>query len=197
MKIQHIAMSVGLASVSLLALSIGTRAGAASPVAPEAAPVPVVRVEPKKFGEHMMIAPVFVTLTKGATDAGGETEMLVHIQANDVVRYPVSIEVTTPPRDGILTAGLRTEALDLSTGGNVDRSFKVKTPSGFDLSNAFKVVVKGGNAALGFYAEKQYPPPPELTVPPRQGPTPPSGRPPAPMIKPGIVPQLSDKGDCR
>ena len=196
MKIQHIAMSAGLVAVSFLALSVGTRAGAApssQAAVAQAAETPIDRVEPKKFGEHMMIAPVFVTLVKGATDASGETEMQVHIQANDVVRYPVTIEVTTPARDGVLTRGLRTEPLDLSSGASLDRSFTVKAPSGFDATNAFKVVVKGGNNALGFYAEKQYPPPPELKVPARQGPTPPTGRPPYSIQPQGIVPQLFGK----
>ena len=194
MKIQNVALSAGLAALAVFALA--ARANTAAPPQP---PVVVAQAEtpkpdPKRFGEHMMIAPMYVTLEKGVTDAGGETEFIAHLQINDSIRYPVTIEITPPPRDGVLTAGVKLENLDLSQPGNIDRSFKVKSSSGIDLSNAVKVVVQGGSPILGFRAEKQWPPAPELKVPPRTGPQPPMGRPAGAVpFKPTLAGQLASR----
>ncbi|HEU4412751.1 MAG TPA: hypothetical protein VFS43_46335 [Polyangiaceae bacterium] len=126
-----------------------------------------------------MRAPVRLSLERGAEYAAtGEADLLVHIDVAEPLGYPVSIDAT-PPGGARLAAGAPSETLRLDRAGRLTRVYRVAGANALRPEAPFRVVVQGRTPdnSMGFYAKKQYPPEPEITVPPRTRHVP-GGRPP-------------------
>jgi hypothetical protein len=126
-----------------------------------------------------MRAPVRLTLERGADYAAtGETDMVVHIDVAEPLGYPVKVDAT-PPGGARLAAGAASETVLLNKAGRLTRVYRVAGANAMRADAPFRVVVQGRTAdnSMGFYAKKQFPPEPEIAVPPRTRHVP-GGRPP-------------------
>jgi hypothetical protein len=167
---------LGLAALGMLAMVTGC--GGATPSPDGGA---IVNGNGPPTGPHSM-APVVVTLSQGQVNSQtGETDVLATIDVHEPISYPVSL-VATAPRSGQLTAGVAEEQLTLDHAGQITRSFRVRTPGPLSIDDPFRLVVRGQspNGAVGFVADRQFPPRPEASPVQPNGPRPPGGRPPGP-----------------
>jgi glucose/arabinose dehydrogenase len=173
---------VVMSALSLVALAGCTKSSADAPAAQPQAPTAGDQSQTAQTEEHREIAPLVVKLIPVSENAAtGETELRADFDAREKLPYPITITLV-PPAGALIVSGNQTETMDITSAGRFSKSFKIRVQAPLTAQAPVKVVVHGvaADKSAGLHAEPQYPAVVETTVPPRQGPSVPGGRPPLP-----------------
>ena len=135
---------------------------------------------PSEAREPSLHGPPVVLRVKGTGDGTNEVDVTIEIDVLGAMAVPATLKVLVPA-GATITAGNGVEMLSVAHRGSLERKVHVKSPTPITDRSPVEVILEARDldAGVGFHAERQWPPRPELVVPPSSGPHPPVGRPPA------------------
>ena len=167
-----------LVAVAVFATGCPRRDEAAS--APPAASSATI-AHPAEGREPTLHGPPVVLRLKGTGEGTNEVEVTIEIDVLGAMAAPALLKVIVPPGASI-TNGNATETLSVAQRGNIERKVRIKSTTPLSERAPLEVILEARDldAGVGFHAERQWPPRPEMVVPPSSGPRPPVGRPPGP-----------------
>ena len=145
--------------------------------------------------EPSLHGPPVVLRLKGTGDGSNEIDLTIEIDVLGAMAAPATLRILVPA-GATLSAGNASETISVAQRGSLERKVHVKSPTPITDRSPVEVVLEARDldAGVGFHAERQWPPHPELVVPPSSGPRPPGGRP--PMTPPPLSHRENEAHSC-